>query len=122
MREQGSGSRRVVEMALEKAGLKLKSFRRIMELDSTEAIKSAVEAGLGVGFVSLWAISKELELGTLRVAQVEGISVKRQFTLITPSGPERHGPAGALRAFALARARILSEITRRSAPPSSSSR
>jgi DNA-binding transcriptional LysR family regulator len=122
MREQGSGSRRVVEMALEKAGVKLKSFRKVMDLDSTEAIKSAVEAGLGVGFVSLWAISKELELGTLRLAQVEGISVKRQFTLITPAGPEPHGPAGALRAFALARPRILSEITRRSAPARSSSR
>ena len=52
MREQGSGSRRVVETALEKAGFKLKSFNKVMDLDSTEAIKSAVEAGLGVGFVS----------------------------------------------------------------------
>ena len=60
MREQGSGSRRVVETALEKAGFKLKSFNKVMDLDSTEAIKSAVEAGLGVGFVSRWAISKEL--------------------------------------------------------------
>jgi DNA-binding transcriptional LysR family regulator len=59
MREQGSGSRRVVETALEKAGLKLKCFRRVMDLDSTEAIKFAVEAGLGLGFVSRWAVSKE---------------------------------------------------------------
>ena len=52
MREHGSGSRRVVELALEKAGFKLKSFKKVMELDSTEAIKSTVEAGLGAGFVS----------------------------------------------------------------------
>ena len=52
LREHGSGSRQVVESALEKAGLKLKSFTKVMELDSTEAIKSAVEVGLGVGFVS----------------------------------------------------------------------
>src|SRR5260370_40784806 len=77
MREQGSGSRHVVEAALEKAGLKLKSFKRVMDLDSTEAIKSAVEAGLGVGFVSRWAISKELELGALRVAQVRGLTMAR---------------------------------------------
>jgi len=38
LREHGSGSRRVVESALEKAGLKSKSFKRLMELDSTEAI------------------------------------------------------------------------------------
>ena len=36
-----------------------------MDLDSTETIKSAVEAGLGIGFVSRWAISKELELWRL---------------------------------------------------------
>ena len=61
MREQGSGSRRVVETALEKSGFKLKDFKSVMDLDSTEAIKSSVEAGLGIGFVSRWAISKELE-------------------------------------------------------------
>jgi LysR family transcriptional regulator, transcriptional activator of the cysJI operon len=53
MREHGSGSRHVVETALENAGSKLKSFK-----NSTEAIKSAVEIGLGIGFVSRWAISK----------------------------------------------------------------
>ena len=73
MRERGSGSRRVVELALEKVGFKLKAFKKVMELDSTEAIKSAVEAGLGVGFVSRWAIAKELELGTLKIAEVGGV-------------------------------------------------
>ena len=52
MRERGSGTRRVVEMALPRQGIKANSLRIVMELDSTEAIKSAVEAGLGVGFVS----------------------------------------------------------------------
>jgi DNA-binding transcriptional LysR family regulator len=55
MREHGSGSRHVVEMALENAGFKLKSFKNVMNLDSTEAIKSAVEVGLGIGFVQSWA-------------------------------------------------------------------
>src|ERR1700757_4753349 len=39
----------------EKAGFKLKAFKKVMKLDSTEAIMSAVEARLGVGFVSRWA-------------------------------------------------------------------
>jgi len=108
MREQGSGSRRVVELALEKADFKLKAFKKVMELDSTEAIKSAVEAGLGVGFVSRWAIAKELELGTLKVAEVTGVRATRHFTLISRTGPELQGPAGALRTFALSRARLLS--------------
>lgn len=108
VREQGSGSRRVVETALEKAGFKLKSFRKVIELDSTEAIKSAVEAGLGIGFVSRWAISKELELGTLKVSKASGVKITRHFALVTRAGPEPHGPAGALREFALSRARVLS--------------
>lgn len=121
MREQGSGSRRVVELALEKADFKLKAFKKVMELDSTEAIKSAVEAGLGVGFVSRWAIAKELEIGTLRVAEVNGVRATRHFTLISRTGPEPHGPAGALRTFALGRARLLS-LRRTPLPTGSSSR
>lgn len=107
MREHGSGSRRVVEIALEKNGFKLKSFKKVMNLDSTEAIKSAVEAGLGVGFVSRWAISKELELGALKVAQVAGLAVVRQFSFISRTGPELQGPAAAFRTFALGRAQLL---------------
>jgi len=107
MREQGSGSRRVVEAALEKAEIKLKSFPKVMDLDSTESIKSAVEAGLGIGFVSRWAISKEVELGTLKIGRVSGVQATRQFTLVSKAGPEPQGPAGALRLFALGRARVL---------------
>jgi LysR family transcriptional regulator, transcriptional activator of the cysJI operon len=114
LREQGSGSRRVVEMALEKAKFKLKSFRNVMNLDSSEAIKSAVEAGLGVGFVSRWAISKELELDILKVVPVGDVKVTRHFSLIRRTGPEPQGPAGALRIFALERGRLLAHSARKS--------
>jgi len=107
MREHGSGSRRVVEIALQKAGFKLKCFRNVINLDSTEAIKSAVEAGLGIGVVSRWAISKELELGALKVVEVSGLKVARNFSLISLAGPLPHGPADAFRTFALERARLL---------------
>ena len=107
MREHGSGSRRVVEIALQKAGFKLKCFKNVINLDSTEAIKSAVEAGLGIGIVSRWAISKELELGALKVVEVSGLKVARNFSLISLAGPRPHGPADAFRTFALERARFL---------------
>jgi DNA-binding transcriptional LysR family regulator len=113
MREQGSGSRRVVETALEKAGCRLKSFRKVMNLDSTEAIKSAVEAGLGIGFVSRWAILKEVELHSLKVVQVPGLHVARHFSLVSRNGPEPHGVAGAFREFARARASVLSGAPKR---------
>ena len=108
VREQGSGSRQVVETAQKKVGLPLKAFKKVMAQDSTEAIKSVVEVGQGIGFVSRWAISKELELGTLKVVEVKGLRVIRHFSLITRAGPEPRGPTGALRTFALERARFLS--------------
>jgi DNA-binding transcriptional LysR family regulator len=122
MREQGSGSRRVVELALENSGLKLKSFHSVMDLDSTEAIKSAVEVGLGIGFVSRWAISKELELGALKVAEVAGLKVDRHFALISRTGPEPQGPAAAFRTFALDRARLLASTPARNPARSAKSR
>jgi LysR family transcriptional regulator, transcriptional activator of the cysJI operon len=121
LREYGSGSRHVVETALEKAGLKLKSFKNVIELDSTEAIKSAVEAGLGVGFVSCWAIHKEIELRALKVVEVEGLRVTRHYLVVSLVGPEPTGVAGAFRSFVLDRARHLSEShenTRHSNAPS----
>jgi DNA-binding transcriptional LysR family regulator len=114
IREQGSGSRRVVETALEKRGVKLRAFKRVMNLDSTEAIKSAVEAGLGIGFVSRWAILKELELGAIKVVDVQGLTVARHFSLVTRSGPELMGSASAFRLFALTRGGLLSSGPRKS--------
>ena len=71
MREFGSGSRRVVENALAKAGLKKKDMKTVMELDSTEGLLSAVEAGLGVTFVSRWAVRNQLALRTLAICAGE---------------------------------------------------
>ena len=72
-----------------------------MELDSTEAIVSGVEAGLGVGFVSEWAIRKELRLGTLALAQLAGVEIRRAFSLIRPAGHVTAGAVAAFRGFAL---------------------
>lgn len=102
MRERGSGSRRVVELALRRAGVPWRELRIAMELDSIVAIISAVEEGLGAGFVSEWAIRKEVRLGTVRVIPVEGLDIRRNFTLIRAIGPTPTGPAGAFERFILA--------------------
>lgn len=103
MREFGSGSRRVIENALAKAGLKKKDLTTVMELDSTEGLLSGVEAGLGVTFVSRWAVRNQLALGTLRLAHVKELRLSRMFSLAYPSGPELVGNAGAFYQFALSR-------------------
>jgi DNA-binding transcriptional LysR family regulator len=122
MREQGSGSRRVIELALGKAGIKTKNFAGVMALDSSESIKSAVEAGLGVGFVSRWAIAKELELGILKVVEVPGLRVTRSFSLARRTGPMPQGPAGCFRSFAIDRVRALSSGLKRNGRPGGSGR
>lgn len=104
MREFGSGSRRVVEQALQAAGLKSRQLAIRMELDSTEALLSAVEAGLGITFVSRWAVRNQLALGTLRVAHVRGLKLSRKFSMAYAAGPEPAGNVGAFRRFLLARA------------------
>ena len=101
MRERGSGTRQVIEKSLRKAGLRLSRLQIAMELDSTEAIVSGVEAGLGVGFVSEWAVQKELRLGTLAVVQVTGLEIRRAFSLIRLAGPVPAGAVAAFRNFAL---------------------
>jgi DNA-binding transcriptional LysR family regulator len=94
-REKGSGTRRVVETALQKAKIPLKKLHIAMELDSTEAIKEAIEAGLGVGFVSARAIQKELKLGTLQKGFVEGLHIHRHFSIIRLPGAHPAGLPGA---------------------------
>jgi DNA-binding transcriptional LysR family regulator len=116
MRERGSGTRRVIEMALERQRAKRSAMHIVMELDSTEAIKSAVEAGLGVGFVSRWAIAKDLRLNTsFKIIEVEGLRIKRDFLVTYIKGPEPQGLAHQFRRFLIARAgvqRILAKVKR----------
>jgi DNA-binding transcriptional LysR family regulator len=102
MREFGSGSRRVVEKAIVAAGLRKKDLRIQMELDSTEGLLSAVEAGLGVTFASRWAVRNQLSLGTLKIARVRGLKLARQFSIAYPAGPAPTGNVGAFHRFLLA--------------------
>lgn len=102
LREQGSGSRRVVEQAIKKAGLPLNRLQIRMELDSTEAIVSGVEAGLGLGFVSEWSIPKAVRLGSVIPIRVENLEIRRDFTLVRKLGPGPEGVVAAFQRFALA--------------------
>jgi len=102
-RERGSGTRHIMEMTLERHHIRRGALNVVMELDSTEAIKSAVEAGFGVGLVSRWAIAKDSRLGpSFRTVEIEGIRFRRHFILISLSGPDLAGPASEFRNLVLA--------------------
>jgi DNA-binding transcriptional LysR family regulator len=101
LRERGSGTRRVLEAALQKAGLKMKDLEVAMELDSSEAIISSVESGLGIGFVTRAAVLPRLPLGRIATARIAGLRISRNFSLVYPAGPGPEGLAGVFRKFTL---------------------
>lgn len=78
-REQGSGTRQVLEESLRKHQLDPSRLHIILELASTESIKAAVESGMALSIISQSAIQKELTLGTLRKLRIQGISLMRNF-------------------------------------------
>ena len=78
-----------------------------MTFDSTEGLLTAVEAGLGVAFVSRWAVRSALALGVLRIAHIRGLRLGRMFSLGTAAGPEPTGLTGAFYRFVLERAETL---------------
>ena len=74
--------RNVIDKTLLENGIDSRYFKIDMELNSIEAIKNAVQSGLGAAFVSVSAISQELELNSLYWAKIEGVTIKRTLSVI----------------------------------------
>jgi DNA-binding transcriptional LysR family regulator len=80
--------RKVIDQVLTRSGIETRRLKIEMELNSIEAIKTAVQAGLGAAFVSTTAIEKELQMGVLHRVKIEGVVVKRMLSVIT--NPNRY--------------------------------
>jgi DNA-binding transcriptional LysR family regulator len=80
-REEGSGTREVIHEYLTNAGMKPSDIHVAMELGSPEAIKGAVEAGMGVSIVSEVTIHKEMQLGTLVALELDP-PMERPFSFV----------------------------------------
>jgi len=78
-----STTRKMVDQLLARSGLDVQRLRIDMELNSLEAIKNAVQAGLGAAFVPVVSIERELSAGTIHRPQVADLQVRRQLKLIT---------------------------------------
>jgi DNA-binding transcriptional LysR family regulator len=100
-REEGSGTREVIEEYLAEAGLKATDLNIAMELGSPEAIKGAVEAGMGVSIVSEVTINKELQLGTLVALELDP-PLERPFSFVHQKQKFRQRAMDELLAFARA--------------------
>jgi DNA-binding transcriptional LysR family regulator len=83
MRERGSGSREALERALRAVGLDLSAFRIVAEMGSTQAIKQAVRAGVGLSLISKRAVHDECRARLLCCVAVGDLRVTRAFYLVT---------------------------------------
>jgi DNA-binding transcriptional LysR family regulator len=83
VREPGSGSREALERALREAGTDLDAFRVAGEIGSTQAVKQAVRAGVGITIISRRAVEDECRAGLVHCVKVRDLKVARSFYLVT---------------------------------------
>jgi len=79
LRERGSGTRQVFDAALRH---QLTHLKILLELEHTEAIKRAVESGLGIGCISRLALKDAFKRGSLVPLEIPGLDLKRQFNFV----------------------------------------
>ncbi|MBX7108091.1 MAG: LysR family transcriptional regulator [Chitinophagales bacterium] len=91
-REQGSGTRHVMEKCIYKNNLPV---QKKMELTSNEAVKQAVIAGLGYSIMPLIGIKNELENHQLQIIPVRGFPIKSTWSLIWRKGKKLSTAAAA---------------------------
>src|SRR5262245_41181286 len=84
--QEGAGVRQVIEDELREAGTRLRDLGVRLELGLQESVKSAVEAGHGVTFISRTAVERELDAGTLVEARVRGLEPSREISLVRAAG------------------------------------
>ena len=81
-REEGSGTRQVIEKYLGKYKITPQDMMTSLVLGSTEAIKESVEGTMGIAIVSRWAIRKEMRYGTLKPLSFKEEKMLREFSMI----------------------------------------
>ena len=101
--QEGAGVRQVIEDELRKSGKRLRDLKVRLELGLQESVKSAVEAGHGVTFISRTAVEPELAAGTLAAARVKGLEPSREISLVRAAGRVTTRVADAFIEFARAR-------------------
>jgi DNA-binding transcriptional LysR family regulator len=99
LREQGSGTRAAFESALAQAGQDLSAFRVVGEMGSTQAIKQAVKAGVGVSVISRRAVEEECRSGLVWCLKIRDLKVTRAFYIATHRDRSRSPLAEAFRSF-----------------------
>ena len=82
LREEGSGTRTVIEQKLKSAGFDPSGLNIAMTMGSTASVKTAVESGAGASIVSSRAVRNEVRLGLMREVEVQGLEMDRDFFVV----------------------------------------
>lgn len=82
LRENGSGTRRVIDGILENNGVNPSTLREVAEIGSTAAIKEAVRTGIGISILSVRSVEQDVRHGILSTIPIEGVQLERSFYLI----------------------------------------
>ena len=98
--QQGAGVRQMVEDELRKSGRRLRDLDAPLELGLQESVRSAVQGGFGVGFISRRAVETELAAGTLAESRVRGLDLARDIYVARAAGRAGSTAAQAFVAFA----------------------
>jgi DNA-binding transcriptional LysR family regulator len=101
--QDGAGVRQVIEDELRTRGVRLRDLDVRLELGLQETVKTAVQRGYGVTFISRTSVEAELESGTLAVARVEGLEPSREISLVRGAGRSSTRAAQAFVEFARTR-------------------
>jgi DNA-binding transcriptional LysR family regulator len=79
LRDDTAGTRQVMVEGLLDHGVHLDDLNTVMELGNAEAIEMAVEEGIGASFVSRLVAQRGVELGRIKVLEVEGLNLERKI-------------------------------------------
>ncbi|GLI36416.1 selenium metabolism-associated LysR family transcriptional regulator [Desulforhabdus amnigena] len=82
LRERGSGTRMVMNRALEENGFAPSRLSVVAEMGSTEAVRQGIKARIGISILSAKAVSEDLERNSLVAVPLKGVRLPRSFYLI----------------------------------------
>jgi DNA-binding transcriptional LysR family regulator len=98
--QHGAGVRQMIEDELRRSGSRLRDLEVPLELGLQESVRSAVQAGFGVGFISRRAVESDLAAGTLAEARVRGLDLARDIWIVRAAGRAGSSAAQAFVSFA----------------------
>src|SRR5712692_9507979 len=79
LREQGSATRAVVASHLRKCRIEVEA---VMEMANPESVKKAVQSGLGITFISAFAVETELQAKTLVAVKIRNLEIRRELKIV----------------------------------------